>query len=127
VFFGWNYQLRKFRDFQQVESQNWLAGGAERSLGSGRVNMHIKLSFEPFTIQPLGSPQVFQTRETYHQAPLIDYQHLHDLFMDLGATWSKTLSHGRFFVEVAPVASDITADINSSDPSPSEALDGGTA
>jgi hypothetical protein len=103
VFAGWNNQQRKFRDFQKVESQNWVMGGAERSLGSGRLTVHIMLSFEPFTIQPLGSPQVFQTGETYRQAPLIDYQHPHDLFMDLGATWSRTFPSGRLFVEVAPV------------------------
>jgi hypothetical protein len=103
VFVGWNYQLRKFRDFQKVESQNWLMGRGEHSLASGRLGFHTMLSFEPFTIQPLGSPQVFQTGETYQQAPLIDYQHPHDLFMDLGATWIRTLSHGRVFAEIAPV------------------------
>ena len=45
------------------------------------------VSFEPFTIQPLGSPQVFQTGETYLGAALIDYQHPHDLFMNLSVTW----------------------------------------
>ena len=52
VFAGWNYQYRKFRDFQEVESQNWLMGAGERPLGRGKVRLHAMLSFEPFTIRP---------------------------------------------------------------------------
>ena len=81
VFLTWNYQSRKFTDFQRVESQNWLMLGTERAVADGRLRLHTMLSFEPWTVQPLGSPQVFQTGETYKQAPLIDYQHPHDLFM----------------------------------------------
>src|SRR5689334_10523958 len=84
VFVGWNYQYRKFRDFQRVESQNWLMGEADRGIGPGHLRLKGMFSMEPFTIQPLGSPEVFQTGETYQQAPLIDYQHPHDLFMTLG-------------------------------------------
>ena len=35
----------------------------------------------------IGSPQAFQTGETFRRAPLIDYQHPHDLIMGLGATY----------------------------------------
>ena len=42
-------------------------------------------SLEPFTLRDIGSPQVFQTGETFNGAPLIDYQHPHDLIMNLGA------------------------------------------
>ena len=45
-------------------------------------------SFEPFTLQDIGSPQVFQTGETFNGGPLIDYQHPHDLIMNLGAEYS---------------------------------------
>jgi len=103
VFGGWNYQRRKFRDFQKIESQNWVMGAGERLLGAGRLRFHTMLSFEPFTMQALGSPQVFQTGETYQQAPLIDYQHPHDLFMDLGATWTRPTRDGRVFATLALV------------------------
>jgi hypothetical protein len=103
VFVGLNYQLRKFRDFQKVESQNWLMTGAAHPLARGRLSLHAMFSFEPFTIQALGSPEAFQTGETYQQAPLIDYQHPHDLFMDVGLTWSRPLPRGRFFFDVLPV------------------------
>jgi hypothetical protein len=103
VFAGWNYQLRKFRDFQEIESQNWFMGTGERQILGGPLLVHAMVSLEPFTIQPLGSPQVFQTGETYRQAPLIDYQHPHDLFMGLGVRWTRPLAFGRLFAEAAPV------------------------
>ena len=103
VFGGWNYQRRKFRDFQKLESQNWLMGGGERRAGGGRIRITGMFSLEPFTMQPLGSPQVFQTGETYRQAPLIDYQHPHDLFMGIGAAYDRPIPEGRVFVAVDAV------------------------
>ena len=63
MFLDWNYQERKFTDFQRVESPNWLMLGTERKVGDGRTRLHTMLSFEPFTIQPLGSPQLSSRRE----------------------------------------------------------------
>ena len=34
-----------------------------------------------------GSPQLFQTGESYQRTPLVNYQHPHDLLMGLGATY----------------------------------------
>ncbi|HUE87272.1 MAG TPA: hypothetical protein VMO26_14455 [Vicinamibacterales bacterium] len=42
------------------------------------------LSLESFTLQDIGSPQAFQTGETYQGGALIDYQHPRDLLMALG-------------------------------------------
>ena len=103
IFTGWNYQRREFRDFQRIESQNWFMGSGERAIFGGPLRLHAMVSLEPFTIQPLGSPQAFQTGETYRSAPLIDYQHPHDLFMQLGVRWARPLSFGRLFADVAPV------------------------
>ena len=105
AFVGWNYQRRKFRDFQEIESQNWLMGGGERPAGKGRLRFEGMISLEPFTIQPLGSPEVFQTGETYQQAPLIDYQHPHELFMALGGSYDRTVRSIRTFLKVDVVGS----------------------
>src|SRR4051812_25670888 len=70
VFTAWNYQYRKFRDFQRVESENWFMGEAERGGTAGHMRLTGMFSLEPFTMQALGSPEVFQTGETYQQAPL---------------------------------------------------------
>src|SRR5439155_23686809 len=58
-----------------------------RSIGPGRFSFDAMLSLEPFTIDVIGSPQVFQTGEAYHGKPLQDRQHPHDLVMGLGAKY----------------------------------------
>jgi hypothetical protein len=89
VFYGYNHQQRRkeFTQFSAWESQNWfmLAGG--RQLGRGRLTLHSMVSLETFTMDPLGSPQLYQTGESYNQSPLVNYQHPHDLIMGLGATY----------------------------------------
>jgi hypothetical protein len=87
VFFGYNYQYRKFLDFSAWESQNWLMAGGSRRIGTGTFAASTMLSVEPWTMKDIGSPQAFQTGETFRRAPLIDYQHPHDLIMGLGATY----------------------------------------
>ncbi|HKC55780.1 MAG TPA: hypothetical protein VKC35_06630 [Vicinamibacterales bacterium] len=90
VFFGFNDQERKFRDFQAWESQNWLMGDAVHPLARGTFHAIGMLSLEPFTLHRIGSPQVFQTGETFRSAPLKDFQHPHDLIMGLGADYTRT-------------------------------------
>ena len=85
AFFGYNYQHRKFTDFSAWESQNWLMAGGTRRIQSGTFTASTMLSLEPWTMRDIGSPQAFQTGETFRRAPLIDYQHPHDLIMGLGA------------------------------------------
>ena len=87
LFFGYNYQQRKFTDFSVWESQNWFMLAGQRRVGRGELTVDGMLSLEPFTLEALGSPQVFQTGEHYRGGPLIDYQHPHDLLMGLGATY----------------------------------------
>jgi hypothetical protein len=87
VFFGLNYQNRKFTDFAAWESQNWLMLMGRRALGGGELALSGMLSLEPFTLKKLGSPQVFQTGEMFRGGPIIDYQHPHDLLMEFGARY----------------------------------------
>jgi hypothetical protein len=87
LIFGYNYQQRKFADFWAWESQNWLMLSGEGPVGAGRLTLHSMFSFEPLTMAGIGSPQAFQTGESYQRSPLINYQHPHDLFMELGATY----------------------------------------
>jgi len=109
LFGGYNYQRRKFFDFDEIESQNWLMPSLHRTFGNGAsVDVMGMFSFEPFTMRKIGSPQVFQTGETFQGAPLIDYQHPHDLIMNLGATFTTpigatTLTLGAWAVGPAPL------------------------
>jgi len=89
AFFGFNFQRRKFRDFYAWESQNWVMAAGRRAAARGTIVVSSMLSLEALTLQDIGSPQVFQTGETFRRAPLIDYQHPHDLFMGLGAEYTR--------------------------------------
>jgi len=98
IFVGYNYQKRLYADLSAWESQNWFMGSGQRSLGGGQLTIRAMLSLEPLTIGKLvyqggqhvtaaGSPQLFQTGESFEGAPIINYQHPHDLIMNLGATY----------------------------------------
>jgi hypothetical protein len=100
IFAGYNYQYRKFTDFDEFESQNWLMATLSRSFGAAsNLRADAMFSFEPFTLRDIGSPQVFQTGETYQGAPLIDYQHPHDLIMNLGAEYSHSIGANTLLVQ----------------------------
>ena len=109
VFAGYNYQRRKFTDFDEFESQNWLMTSLSKTFSNGANLAFMGMfSLEPFTMRDIGSPQVFQTGETYYGAPLIDYQHPHDLIMNLGVEFSRpfnttTVSVKAYAVGPAPI------------------------
>ena len=87
VFFGYNYQKRLFADFDSWESQNWVMLTGGRMVGRGALAINGMASLEPLTIPDMGSPQLFQTGESYQGIPLVNYQHPHDLIMELGAKY----------------------------------------
>jgi hypothetical protein len=89
AFFGFNYQRREFRDFRAWESQNWMMAEGTHRLAAGTFRLITMASLEPLTLEKIGSPQIFQTGETFHRAPLIDFQHPHDLVMGLGADYTR--------------------------------------
>lgn len=92
LFFGYNYQKRKFTDFDAVESQNWVMTALSKTFGGGSgFQLSGMFSLEPFTLRDIGSPQVFQTGETFQGAPLVDYQHPHDLIMNLGGSYTQPI------------------------------------
>lgn len=98
VFAGYNYQERHFADFSAWESQNWFMAGASRSIRTGRLTIASMISLEPFTLNAHGSPQLFQTGESYQRTPLLNYQHPHDLLMELGATYARPVGGLRSYV-----------------------------
>jgi len=79
------------RGVTKFESQNWIMPMAFRRVGPGTLQLRGMFSFEPFTFSPGGSPELFQTGETYKGKPLVDKQHPHDLFMELSATYTMSL------------------------------------
>jgi hypothetical protein len=79
------------RGVTKLESQNWFMPMAFRRVGSGTLQLRAMFSLEPFTFSGAGSPQLFQTGETYNGRPIRDAQHPHDLFMELSATYTLPL------------------------------------
>jgi hypothetical protein len=98
VFVGYNYQERHFADFSAWESQNWFMVSGAHRLGEGRLTFASMLSLEPFTMHAHGSPQLFQTGESYQRMPLLNYQHPHDLVMELGATYERPVGRLRSYL-----------------------------
>lgn len=85
---GYNHQGGS-RGAQTWAGENWLMLMASRYLGPGILDLRAMGSLEALTLPAGGTPQLFQTGETYLGQPLRDKQHPHDLFMELAAryTW----------------------------------------
>lgn len=106
VFLNLNLQDRKFTDFRHVESQNWGMVVVARRMARVRVSAQAMVSAEPWTLRRLGSAQVLQLGETLDGAPLLDYQHPHDLIMGLEARVEYPAgSRTTVFVAGGPVGS----------------------
>ncbi len=104
AFFALNLQERKFRDFHTIESQNWVMTGLSRPVGRARLTLQGMFSGEAYTLPRYGSPQVFQTGETYGGAALVDYQHPHDVVMTASARLDWPVgARWRMHVEGGPV------------------------
>ena len=103
VRFGYNRQGGDRGD-EGFESTNWAMGMAHHEMGPGRVTFMMMNSLEPATIDDPGSPQLFQTGETFEGEPLVDHQHPHDFFMNLSVTYRAAISpNAGVWAQVAPV------------------------
>jgi hypothetical protein len=87
-----------------AESSNWNMLHAQHDLWGGRLSLMLMNSLEPATFPAAGSPELFQTGETYQGKALVDRQHPHDFFMNLSATWRRQLGErSALWVQLAPV------------------------
>jgi len=86
------------------ESQNHLMLMAVKAWGGGKLSLLGTFTLEPATMPAPGSRQLFQRGETYHNLLLVDRQHPHDLFVQLGASWEKSFGGaGRLRLYAAPI------------------------
>jgi hypothetical protein len=86
-----------------VESTNWNMITVDRRAGMGTLTLMMMNSLEPETLPDEGSPQLFQTGETFEGEPLVNRQHPHDFFMNLSATYRMKTAKGAMWVAAAPV------------------------
>jgi uncharacterized cupredoxin-like copper-binding protein len=72
-------------------STSMLMVMGQRAVGEGTLGLRGMMSLDPL-MGERGYPLLLQTGETADGAPLIDRQHPHDLFMELSASYSRSLS-----------------------------------
>jgi hypothetical protein len=78
------------RGGDKLYSTNWGMLGAIHKLGSGSIMLRAMVSLEPATITDRRYPLLFQTGETAFGVPLVDAQHPHDVFMEIGVQYAHT-------------------------------------
>jgi hypothetical protein len=112
---GWNFRAHGvvfLADTQQTGpvggdklfSANWFMGEASHPLAGGRFTVRSMLSLDPATITDGRYPELLQTGETWHGAPIIDGQHPHNLFMELALEYVHSLGpKARLTLYAAPV------------------------
>lgn len=75
------------RGADEFRVPNWWMGMFTRKVGSTDLTINTMLSLDPVTVGKKGYRELFQVGETFEGKPLVDYQHPHDLFMQLAAVW----------------------------------------
>jgi len=76
----------------QFGSLNWAMIMADRPLVGGRFQLRFMPSLDPATVGKCGYPLLLQSGEACNGRPLVDRQHPHDLFMELGAFYERELT-----------------------------------
>jgi len=87
-------------------SSNWSMGMAQRDLGRGTLTLRAMLSLEPATISNRSYPELFQVGETAYGRPLVDAQHPHNFFMELGGFYDLRLGKNALLSAYAAVVGD---------------------
>ena len=80
------------RGDDQFGSLNWMMLMASRPLAGGHFQARTMLSLDPATVTSRGYPLLLQTGESYGGQPLVDRQHPHDFWMELGALYEREIT-----------------------------------
>jgi len=100
---GWEFMAHGelFIDYNQqggprgagkAESVNYGMLMEQHKLGAGTILFREMFSAESLTSPHPGFPELFQTGETYHGAPLVDHQHPHNVFAELAALYTVPIT-----------------------------------
>ena len=91
VFAEFNHQGGP-RGGDEFIAPNWWMGMASRDTSHGRLTFTGMLSLEALTVGTDGYGEIFQVGEALNGRPLVDRQHPHDVFMQLGTIWRIPLT-----------------------------------
>jgi hypothetical protein len=82
------------RGDDRIDAPNWIMGMYSHPLGdSTQIGGRLMMSLDPLTEGGRGYPLLFQTGESWHDQPLHDRQHPHDLFDELSLSLSQKFDH----------------------------------
>jgi hypothetical protein len=87
VLFGMFNHQDGARGGDEFRAPNWWMGMFTRKVKSTDFTINAMFSLDPLTVGKKGYRELFQVGETFEGEPLIDYQHPHDVFMQLAAVW----------------------------------------
>ena len=90
--FGQYNRQKGPRGDDQFGSLNWAMLMADHPLGGGRMQFRTMLSLDPATVGRCGYPLLLQSGESCHGRALVDRQHPHDFWMEVGALYERELS-----------------------------------
>jgi Heavy metal binding domain len=78
------------RGDDRIDAPNWIMGMYSHPLGqNAQLGTRLMMSLDPLTEGGRGYPLLFQTGESWHESPLHDRQHPHDLFDELSISFSQ--------------------------------------
>src|SRR5207244_8570810 len=78
------------RGDDRIDAPNWLMGMYSHPLAdNSQLGVRLMMSLDPLAEGGRGYPLLFQSGESWHDQPLHDRQHPHDLFSELSLTYSQ--------------------------------------
>lgn len=80
------------RGDDQLGSVNWAMLMASRDLAGGKFQIRFMPSLDRATVGRCGYPVLLQSGETCNGEALVDRQHPHEFFMELGALYERELT-----------------------------------
>jgi Heavy metal binding domain len=82
------------RGDDRIDAPNWFMAMYSHPLGdSAQFGARLMMSLDPLTEGGRGYPLLFQSGESWHDEPLHDRQHPHDLFDELSLSLSQKFEH----------------------------------
>ena len=78
------------RGDDRIDAPNWIMGMYSHPVGdNAQLGARLMMSLDPLTEGGRGYPLLFQSGESWHDQPLHDRQHPHDLFDELSLSYSQ--------------------------------------
>jgi len=81
------------RGDDRIDAPNWIMAMYSHPLGdTAQFGTRLMMSLDPLTEGGRGYPLLFQSGESWHDQPLHDRQHPHDLFDELSMSFSSRIA-----------------------------------